>query len=98
MAEETKHPAAHAPRRRVPPEPAPLAEPEEPPFYEATDYLKFGGEGASPVNAYGPGDHVAPADVLAYGWGNQVKVPEQFASVLAAPGDDQAGDAPAGEE
>lgn len=89
-------------RRRVPPAAPEQAEPQEPPFYEATAPIPAPGmaPGAFPVAAYQPGDKVAPADVEANGWGGLVKVPEQFADVLApppkappqVPGDDSAGE------
>lgn len=92
-------------KRRVPPAPPQAAEPEEPPFYEATAPIPAPGmaPGAFPIAAYQPGDRVAPADVEANGWGGLVRVPEQFASVLPPPqapppGDDSAGDAGTKEE
>lgn len=72
-------------KRRIPPEPPPVPEPVEPPYYEATAMLPVGLPGQIPVYAYGVGDHVPPDDVERHGWGALVKVPERFAGVLAPP-------------
>jgi len=70
-------------RGRQAPEPEP--EQEEPPYYVATAPLPYGGPGSLPVIAHQAGDHVSPADVAAYRWGDLVEVPEQFAGRLAPP-------------
>lgn len=76
---------ATAKRRTVPPTPEPEAEPVEPPYYEAMHMLPVGAPGALPVYAYSVGDHVSPEDVEKHNWGGLVKVPDQFADVLAQP-------------
>lgn len=60
-------------------------EPQEPPFYVATDVLRYGGRDDFPVNAYLPGDHVPPEVVGPNNWGGKVEIPEQFRGKLAPP-------------
>lgn len=74
------------PPRAKPPEPPAAAEPDEPPFYEATAEIFYGSDpSVMPVRVANPGDRVPPDLVERHGWGGLVKIPERFAGQLAPP-------------